>query len=137
MWAIVRITWRCDRTVIRNRCGGSSASPPIFMVGELVAKLRGEGRGLAVDGWLMKFHTYGTEERCAGKPVLLNNSFQPPAKIRVLRTYWRQRLQHVTGARAIVGGERDPRELAELSHPRIQASRGQIAKSLEGNWRQN
>jgi hypothetical protein len=38
--------------------------------------------------WLLKLHTYG----------LLNNSFQPPSKIRILRTYWRQRLQHVTGA---------------------------------------
>jgi transposase len=38
--------------------------------------------------------------------------------------------------RAVVAGERDPRKLAELSHPRIQASRGEIAKSLEGNWRQ-
>jgi hypothetical protein len=88
----------------------------------------------------------------------------------MLRTYWRQRLQHVTGAatcvqrmqkaltqmniqlanvisdlsgvtgqlivRAIVGGERDPWKLAELSPPRIQASRAEIAKSLEGNWRQ-
>jgi transposase len=110
--------------------------------------------------WLLKLHTYG----------LLNNSFQPASKIRVLRTYWRQRAQHVSGAatciqrmqkaltqmniqlanvisdlsgvtgqmivRAIVGGERDPRKLAELSHPRIQASREQIAESLEGNWRQ-
>ena len=110
--------------------------------------------------WLLKLHTYG----------LLNNSFQPPSKIRILRTYWRQRLQHITGAatcvqrmqkaltqmniqlanvisdlsgvtgqmivRAIVGGERDSRKLAELSHPRIQASRGEIAKSLEGHWRQ-
>jgi len=110
--------------------------------------------------WLLKLHTYG----------LLNNSFQPPSKIRTLRTYWRQRLQHVTGAatcvqrmqkaltqmdirlanvisdlsgvtgqlmvRAIVAGERDPQKLAELSHPRIQASRAEIAKSLEGNWRQ-
>ena len=110
--------------------------------------------------WLLKLHTYG----------LLNNSFQPASKIRVLRTYWRQRAQHVSGAatciqrmqkaltqmniqlanvisdlsgvtgqmivRAIVGWERDPRKLAELSHPRIQASRGQIAESLEGNWRQ-
>jgi transposase len=109
--------------------------------------------------WLLKLHTYG----------LLNNSFQPPSEIRVLRTYWRQRLQHVSGAatcvqrmqkaltqmniqlanvisdlsgvtgqlivRAIIGGERDPRKLAELSHPRIQASREEIAKSLEGNWR--
>jgi Transposase len=97
--------------------------------------------------WLLKPPTYG----------LLNNSFQPPSKIRILRTYWRQRLQHVTGTatcvqrmqkaltqmniqlanvisdlsgvtgqlivRAIVAGERDPRKLSELSHPRIQASR--------------
>jgi transposase len=110
--------------------------------------------------WLLKLHTYG----------LLNNSFQPLSKIRTLRTYWRQRLQQVTGAatcvqrmqkaltqmniqlanvisdlsgvtgqlivRAIVAGERDSRKLAELSHPRIQASRAEIAKSLEGNWRQ-
>jgi transposase len=42
--------------------------------------------------WLLKLHTYG----------LLNNSFQPPSKIRILRTYWRQRLQHVTGAATCV-----------------------------------
>jgi transposase len=30
--------------------------------------------------WLLKLHAYG----------LLNNSFQPPSGIRVLRTYWRQ-----------------------------------------------
>jgi transposase len=38
--------------------------------------------------WLLKLHTYG----------LLNNSFQPPAAIRALRTYWRQRAEHVHGA---------------------------------------
>ena len=37
--------------------------------------------------------------------------------------------------RTILAGERDPKKLAELSHPRIQASREEIAKSLEGNWR--
>jgi len=42
--------------------------------------------------WLLKLHTYG----------LLNNSFQPASKIRILRTYWRQRLQHVTGAATCV-----------------------------------
>src|SRR6201998_2262274 len=122
--------------------------------------LPGRKRDVQESQWLLKLHTYG----------LLNNSFQPPSKIRTLRTYWRQRLQHVTGAatcvqrmqkaltqmniqlanvisdlsgvtgqlimRAIIGGERDPQKLAELSHPRIQASRGEIAKSLEGNWRQ-
>lgn len=109
--------------------------------------------------WLLKLHTYG----------LLNNSFQPTAEIRVLRTYWRQRAEHVSGAatciqrmqkaltqmnlqlanvisdlsgvtgqaivRAIVAGERNPQKLAELSHPRIEASREEVAKSLEGNWR--
>jgi transposase len=38
--------------------------------------------------WLLKLHTYG----------LLNNSFQPPSAIRVLRTYWRQRAEDVRGA---------------------------------------
>ena len=35
--------------------------------------------------------------------------------------------------RAIVAAERNPQILAELSHPRIEASREEIAKSLEGN----
>jgi len=38
--------------------------------------------------WLLKLHTYG----------LLNNSFQPPSEIRILRTYWRQRAEHVRAA---------------------------------------
>jgi transposase len=37
--------------------------------------------------WLLKLHTYG----------LLNNSFRPTSEIRVLRTYWRQRAEHVQG----------------------------------------
>src|SRR5579864_6608535 len=109
--------------------------------------------------WLLKLHSYG----------LLNNSFRPTSEIRVLRTYWRQRAEHVHGAatciqrmqkaltqmnvqlanvisdvsgltgqtivRSIVAGEHDPRKLAELSDPRIHASREEVAKSLEGNWR--
>ena len=35
--------------------------------------------------WLLKLHTYG----------LLRNSFHPSAEIRVMRTYWRQRGDHV------------------------------------------
>jgi transposase len=35
--------------------------------------------------WLLKLHTYG----------LLSNSFHPTAQIRVLRTYWRQRGDHI------------------------------------------
>jgi len=40
-----------------------------------------------------------------------------------------------TIVRAILTGERDPKKLAELSHPQIRASREEIARSLEGNWR--
>jgi hypothetical protein len=40
-----------------------------------------------------------------------------------------------TIVRAILAGERNPRKLADLSHPRISASREEIARSLEGNWR--
>jgi transposase len=35
--------------------------------------------------WLLKLHTYG----------LLRNSFHPPLEIRIVRTYWRQRGDHV------------------------------------------
>jgi transposase len=42
--------------------------------------------------WLLKLHTYG----------LLNNSFQPTSEIRVLRTYWRQRAEHVQGAASCI-----------------------------------
>ena len=37
--------------------------------------------------------------------------------------------------RAMVAGERNPLKLAELSDPRIHASREEVAKSLEGNGR--
>lgn len=38
--------------------------------------------------WLLKLHSYG----------LLRNSFRPTSEIRVLRTYWRQRGEHVQTA---------------------------------------
>jgi transposase len=40
-----------------------------------------------------------------------------------------------TIVRAIVAGERDPKKLAEFTDCRIRATREEIAKSLEGNWR--
>src|SRR5258707_10635413 len=42
--------------------------------------------------WLQKLHTFG----------LLNNSFLPPEKIRVLRTYMRHREKLVTAASTVV-----------------------------------
>ena len=110
--------------------------------------------------WILKLHVYG----------LLRNSFCPAENIRVMRSYWRQRQQHVSDAArnvqhmqkamtqmnvqlanaisdisgttgqaiidAILDGERNPERLAELSDPRIKASRQTVAASLEGNWKQ-
>src|ERR1700686_2055410 len=42
--------------------------------------------------WLLKLHTYG----------LLRNSFHPSAEIRVVRTYWRQRGDHVRAVRTCI-----------------------------------
>jgi len=38
--------------------------------------------------------------------------------------------------RALVGGERDPERLAKLQNERVQASREEIARRREGNWRE-
>jgi transposase len=47
--------------------------------------LPGRKSDLQESQWLLKLPAYG----------LLNNSFQPPSKIRVLHTYWRQWGEHV------------------------------------------
>lgn len=38
---------------------------------------------------------------------------------------------------AILQGERDPYQLADLKDQRVQASREEVARSLEGNWRED
>jgi transposase len=38
--------------------------------------------------------------------------------------------------RAIVGGERDPKQLAKLRDPRIRASKETVEKSLQGHWQE-
>ena len=134
----------------------------VFLVNARHTKnLPGRKSDVQESQWLLKLHTHG----------LLNNSFQPPSDIRVLRTYWRLRAEHATGMatciqrmqkaltqmniqlanvisdlsgrtgqaiiRAILNGERDPQKLAELSDHRIHATKEEIAKSLQGNWRPN
>jgi transposase len=39
--------------------------------------------------------------------------------------------------KAILGGERDPRELAAYRNPWVKASEEEIARSLEGNWQED
>jgi len=49
-------------------------------------------------------------------------------------------LSGVTGMailKAILSGERDPRQLAALAQPGVRASRKEIAQSLEGHWRED
>ena len=41
-----------------------------------------------------------------------------------------------SGAAFLPSSSSDPQKLAELRHPRIQGSRAEIAKSLQGHWRQ-
>jgi transposase len=53
--------------------------------------------------WLLKLHTYG----------LLNNSFRPSEEICVLRTYWRQRDDHVKAASAAI--QRIQKVLTEMN----------------------
>jgi transposase len=38
---------------------------------------------------------------------------------------------------AILAGERDPYKLADLKHERVRASREEVARSLEGSWRED
>jgi hypothetical protein len=38
---------------------------------------------------------------------------------------------------AILQGERDPGKLADLKDYRVRASREEVARSLEGNWRED
>jgi len=53
--------------------------------------------------WLLKLHTYG----------LLNNSFQPTSQVRELRTYWRQRAEHVRAAASCI--QRMQKALTQMS----------------------
>jgi hypothetical protein len=55
--------------------------------------------------WLLKLHTYG----------LLRNSFHPSAEIRVVRTYWRQRGDHVHAVSTCI--QRMQKVLTQNEHP--------------------
>lgn len=109
--------------------------------------------------WLMKLHTYGLlrnsfrppEEIRAVRTIWrLRDRFVQDAgraiqQIQKALTTMNIRLANaisdvsgVTGMaiiRAILKGERDPRVLAKLRDGRIQASEEEVARSLEGHWR--
>src|ERR1700674_3368381 len=109
--------------------------------------------------WLLKLHTYGllnnsfqpaAEIRVArtywrqrgvhvrGASTCVQRMQKALTQMNVQLANVISDLSGLTGqtiVRAILAGERDSKKLAELSHPQIRASREEIAKSLEGNWR--
>lgn len=108
--------------------------------------------------WLLKLHTYGllkrsfrpTAEiraiRCCWREraeyvqlagVCVQRMQKALTEMNVQLTTVLSDLSGVTGLkiiRAIVGGERDGKKLAEFRDPNVKASKETIAKSLEGTW---
>ena len=111
--------------------------------------------------WLMKLHTYGLLRnsfrppdqirnvrtiwrqrdrlvRDAGRAVQQMQKALTTMNVQLANTI--SDVSGVTGQaiiRAILAGQRDPRQLAMLRDRRIQASEEEIACSLEGNWRED
>ncbi len=110
--------------------------------------------------WLMKLHTYGLlrdsfrlapnmegvrtfwrvrERHVAEAARTIQHMQKALTKMNVQLANTISDLSGLTG-QAIIGailqGERDPYQLADLSDPHIQASREEVARSLEGNWRE-
>src|ERR1039457_2139752 len=108
--------------------------------------------------WLMKLHTYGLLANSFRPPEeirmvrtiwrqrdrLVKDAGRAIQQIQKALTTMNIRLANaisdvsgVTGLaiiRAILEGERDPRELAKLRDPHIQASEEEVMRSLEGHW---
>jgi transposase len=111
--------------------------------------------------WLMKLHTYGllpnsfqlegdmekvrTIWRLRDRHVkeaarAVQHMQKALTKMNVQLANVISDLSGVSG-QAIIGamlkGERDPYRLADLKHERVRASREEVARSLEGNWRED
>ena len=109
--------------------------------------------------WLMKLHTYGLlrdsfrlEEKMEGVRTIwrlrdrhvkdASRAVQHMQKaLTKMNVQLANVLSDITGVsgQAIIGaileGERDPWKLADLKHEMVKASREEVARSLEGNWR--
>src|SRR6266404_1840216 len=111
--------------------------------------------------WLMKLHTYGLLRNSFRPPEeirsvrtiwrhrdrLVKDAGRAIQQMQKALTMMNVQLANVisdvsgvTGMaiiRAILAGERDPRELAKLRDGRIAASEEEIASSLQGHWRED
>ena len=110
--------------------------------------------------WLQQLHTYGLlsgafrpdgdvrrlRSYLRQRAMLVEYASQHIQHMQKALTQMNVKLHHVisditgkTGLdiiEAIVGGERDPRKLAQLRNYRIKADEATIAKSLQGHWRE-
>jgi transposase len=110
--------------------------------------------------WLRRLHSYGLLQSSFRPPAqirqlgtyhrsrskIVDAAAQQQLRMQKALTLMNVQLHHVisdisglTGlsiVRAVVGGERDPEQLARLRDPRIRASKETIQKSLEGNWQE-
>ena len=110
--------------------------------------------------WLRRLHSYGLLRGSFRPPAqirklrnydrsrnkIVEAAAQQQLRMQKALTLMNVQLHHVisdlsglTGmaiVRAIVGGERNPKQLARLSDPRIRAKKETIQKSLEGNWQE-
>ena len=110
--------------------------------------------------WLQQLHTYGLLSAAFRPEADIRRLRSYLRQRAMLVEYAAQHVQHmqkaltqmnvklhqvisdITGktgmtiVEAIVGGERDPRKLAQLRDPRTRADEGTIALSLEGHWRE-
>lgn len=111
--------------------------------------------------WLMKLHTYGLlrdsfhlDERVQRVRTIwrlrdqhvqeASEAIQHMQKaLTQMNIQLANVLSDISGVRgqaiigAILKGERDPYQLADLKHERVAASRAEVARSLEGNWRED
>ena len=111
--------------------------------------------------WLMKLHTYGllrdsfhlqedmqsvrTVWRLRGQHVQeavreIQHMQKALTKMNIQLANMLSDISGVSGQTiigAILAGERDPYKLADLCDYRVQASREEVARSLEGNWRED
>jgi transposase len=109
--------------------------------------------------WLMKLHTYGLlrdsfrlEEKMEGVRTIwrlrdrhvkdASRAVQHmPKALTKMNIQLANVISDITGVSgeaiitAILKGERDPWKLADLRHEMVKASREEVARSLEGNWR--
>ncbi len=121
--------------------------------------LPGRKSDIAECQWLLKLHTFGllnnrfppSDEIRTARTLWRHRGglvAQASSAIQRMQKAWTEMniqlanvlsdLSGVSGRRilqAILKGERDPKVLATLADPNVKASRTVIAKSLQGNWR--